>query len=101
MAAEPLIPLKHAELLHVAMSTVVHILDSRTSYPTDNMEAVVSAYRRSRDKHLTDLGYTTDQIAAFTEAATEALVQWLEERESYRQSAMSDFDQWARELLDE
>lgn len=98
---EPTIPLKHAELLHVAMSTIVHVLDTTTDYPVENMEQVLAAYRNSRNKHLTGLGFTTTQINLFTDAATEALVQWLEERGQRKALADADFDAWARELLDE
>lgn len=98
---EPTIPLKHAELLHVALSTVVHVIETRTDYPIDNIEKVVAAYRVSRDKYLTGVGYSKEQIKLHTEAAVEALVTWLEEREAKKKSALSDFDQWARELLDE
>lgn len=99
--SEPTIPLKHAELLHVAMSTVVHVLESRTNYPVENMESVVEAYRVSRDRHLKTLGYTAEEIKAFTEAATDALVGWLEALEAKKADARADFDKWTKELMEE
>lgn len=101
MASEPTIPLKHAELLHVAMCTVIHVLDTRTDYPTVNMQQVVSAYALSRDKHLIELGYSRADIKSFTEAATDALVQWLEERHIKSRELDADFDRWASELREE
>lgn len=98
---EPTIPLKHAELLHVAMCTVIHVLDTRTDYPTVNMQQVVAAYTSQRDKHLVELGYTKEQIKLFTEAATDALVAWLEERHFKARELDADFDRWASELREE
>lgn len=98
---EPTIPLRHSEMLHVAMSTMVHVLNTRTSYPVDNMESVLLAYRNSRDKYLAESGYTAEQVSMFTEAATEALCRWLDEREERKAEAAADFDAWAREVLDE
>lgn len=101
MTSEPTILLKHAELLHVALSTVAHVIGSRTNYPTENIESVIGAYRVSRDKHLTDLGFTKKQISAFTDAAAEALTQWLDERQQQRVATDEDFEQWAKELMGE
>lgn len=99
--SEPTIPLKHAELLHVAMCTVIHVLETRTEYPTGNMNQVVAAYQLSRDKHLVEMGYSKEQIRSFTEAATDALVSWLEERHIRSRELDADFDRWAKELRDE
>lgn len=98
---EPTIPLKHAELLHVAMCTVIHVLETRTNYPTVNMHQVVAAYSSQRDKHLMSLGFTPAQIKMFTEAATDALVSWLEERHARSLELDADFDRWASELREE
>ena len=98
--SDPTIPLKHAELLHVAMCTIIHTLEKRTEYPTTNMQQVVAAYTVSRDKHLKELGYTDADIKMFTEAAIDALVSWLEERHTKSRELDADFDRWARELLD-
>lgn len=98
---EPTIPLKYAELLHVAMSTIVHVLDTRTDYPVENMEGVITTYRQCRDKHLMALGYDRKKILMFTEAATEALVAWLEEREIRKSDIEAHFAEWKKELLDE
>lgn len=98
---EPTIPLKHAELLHVAMCTVIHVLETRTEYPTVNMQQVVAAYQTSRDRHLMDMGFSKEQIRLFTEAATDALVTWLEERHLKSRELDADFDRWARELKED
>lgn len=98
---EPTIPLKHAELLHVAMATVVHVLETKTDYPTESMRSVVKSYKVSRDRHLTALGYSGAQIKLFTEAATDALVTWLEGREHNKSMSIKDFDQWSSELMDD
>lgn len=98
---EPTIPLKYAELLHVAMATIVHVLDTRTEYPVDNMEGVLTTYRTCRDKHLNGQGYDQTKIKLYTEAATEALVQWIQEREIRKTDVAAHFDEWTKELLDD
>lgn len=98
--AEPVIPLKTAELLHVALSTVVHVLDRNSEYPVGNMEAVLAAYRAGRDKHLKNVGYTSAQIKSFTDAAIEALTTWLEERDAQNSDNQTHFDAWAREMYE-
>lgn len=99
--SEPTIPLKHAEVIHVALATMVHVLSTRTDYPVDNMETVLAGYRKSRNEHLSGRGYTYRQINMYTEAATEALVSWLEDRSARKARIDSDFAEWAREILDE
>ena len=99
--SEPSIPLRNAELLYVAMATAVHVIQSRTDYPVDNIQCVIAAYRQSRNKYLLRQGYTQKQIDFFTEAAAESLVSWLEDMEERKASTSNDFDQWSRELLDE
>lgn len=98
---EPTIPLKHAELLHVAMCTIIHVLETKTQYPTLNMQQVVAGYQFSRNKHLKQQGFTQEQIDLFTEAATDALVSWLEERHIKTRELDADFDRWAKELREE
>lgn len=86
-------------MLHVAMATVVSVLDAKTDYPTENMELVLAAYLLARNKHLVDLGYSAAQITGFTEAAADALTAWLETRADDRSAAGRDFDAWARQLM--
>jgi len=99
--SEPTIPLKYSELLHVAMCTVIHVIETTTDYPTTNMQQVVAAYTVSRDKHLTGQGFTKDQIKLFTEAATDSLVAWLEERHVKSRELDADFNRWASEMRDD
>lgn len=101
MKNEPTVLLKHAELLHVALSTVAHVIGSRTNYPTENIENVLGAYRVSRNKHLTAMGMTVKEIGLFTDAAAEALTVWLDEQQSKRSSDDKDFQQWAKEVMEE
>lgn len=98
MKSEPVIPLKHAELLFVAMSTLVHVLDSRTDYPTENMEIVLDGYRTSRNKYLKQAGFKPDEIKLYTVAATEALIDWLDAQADKKQQTDSHFELWATEL---
>lgn len=94
--SEPTIKLSYAEMLHVTLSTVAHIIGSQTSYPTANLECVLNAYRTSRNEHMAAQGLTVAEINAYTEAAAEAIVGWLDGK-----TANSDFDQWAKEMFDE
>lgn len=98
---DPVIPLKYAELLHVAMSTMVTIIAKKTNYPVENLEAVLGTYRVSRDKHLKADGYSRQDIHIYTAAAAEAMLAWLEEAEDKKSESKADFDRWARELMDE
>lgn len=98
---EPTIPLKHAELLHVAMCTVIDVIEKRTDYPTANIQQVIAGYTTSRDKYLIGQGFTKGQIKLFTEAAIEALVSWLEERHLKASELDADFNRWTSELMED
>lgn len=97
--SEPSIHLKYAEMLHVALSTVAHQIASTTNYPVENLESVLLAYRRSRDKQLMSEGCSRQQIASITEAAAEALVGWLEGKAKSRATTEADFNKWTKEIL--
>jgi hypothetical protein len=96
--SEPLIPLKHAEMLFVAMGTLVHVLESRTDYPVDNMENVLTAYKRGRDGYLKGAGLTDVDIKLYTAAATEALIEWLDSQAEQKELRDAHFELWANEL---
>lgn len=98
--SEPTIPLKHAELLHAALSTAILMLD-QIRYPIENMESVIEVYRASRDRYLKASGYSSAEINLYADAATDALVTWFEAKETSKKKVSKDFEQWAKELMDE
>lgn len=101
MSDEPTIPLKHAELLYVSLCTIIHGIEQRSDYPTDNMQHVVAGYTIARDKYLKSQGYSSKEIKSYTEAATDALVSWLEDRHIKSRELDADFDRWAKELKED
>lgn len=75
----PTVPLQVAELLHVSLSVASQskLIDSHTR---SNICRVVRAYRRERDESLKAQDFHPDIAGEYTEAAAEALANWLEER---------------------
>lgn len=101
MKNEPLIPLKHAELMFVAMSTLVHVIEEKTDYPTENMKVVLDGYESARDKFLKGKGLAINEIRLYTAAATEALIEWLDSQADKREKDSKHFELWATELEEE
>jgi len=93
---EPVIPLSQCELLYVTLATVTHVLQTRTTYPTNNLLAVIGSYLQARDEYLTATGVEPEVAARYTEAAVEALIEWIEEKDTNE----SDFQKWAGEMLE-
>ena len=82
--------LRHAEMLFVAMSTMVDVIGSKTDYPIDNMQSILLAYKEGRDKQLAAQGISDAEGLKYTIAATEALISWLDEK--------ADFGMWLTEM---
>lgn len=99
MSDEPTVPLRDAELLYVTLATVTHVLQTRTDYPTQNLLGVIGAYLQSRDAHLAAAGITPQQAGLYTQAAVDALLNWIE-RHGGDTDSESDFKKWAGEMLE-
>lgn len=93
-----LVPLKHAELLYVALAVVADELEARTNYPVDNLRLALRAYENGRNEYLYSRGWKDEQRLEITAAATEALTAWIDERSM--RHAEPDFDAWRQELED-
>lgn len=95
----PTVLLQDAELLYVTLATVTHVLKTRTNYPVNNLLSVIGAYLESRDAHLKATGVPPEVAANYTNAAVDALLEWLDNRESNTDNE-DDFRKWAGEMLE-
>lgn len=96
--SEPQIPLKYAELMFVAFSSLVDRL-SADDYPVDTLRAVLQAYDSRRTRHLVGRGMSNTEIRAYTAAAVDALTEWLDERAAKEEDIEHHFELWTQEML--
>lgn len=96
--SEPSVALKSAELLHVTLATMAHVVERETNYPVRNINLVIKGYREARDQKLLAEGMTPHRIEAYTSAAADALAAWLEDKAETENAARADFAAWTEEF---
>ncbi|ATN94015.1 hypothetical protein J4U01_gp052 [Mycobacterium phage Kumao] len=91
------IPLYYAEMLFVAFSSVVDQMDA-DDRAVKNLRTVLKAYEQTRTRWLRKKGVPVKLIRSCTQAAAEALVDWLDEKAAKEEASEKDFELWAQEL---
>lgn len=97
---DPMIPLKYAERIFVALSVVVQELNKQSDYPTENLELILGEYETDRTKYLNGKGWENVIIKGFTSTAVADLQKWLNERAEKSAEAKSHLALWEAELGD-
>ncbi|OQW34546.1 MAG: hypothetical protein A4E20_11030 [Nitrospira sp. SG-bin2] len=97
---EPLIPLKIAERLYVAMGVVIQEIQKKSDYPTDTLDLIVHHYEISRSNYLKGKGWQEKSIKDVTQTEVFELHKWLIDRAAESKVSAEDLELWEREMDD-
>ena len=96
--AEPTVPLKAAELLHVSLAAAVMSREIKDVRARENLERILQGYRKLRDESLKSQGLPASTASDYSGAAAESISDWLDEKALMEES--QPFLEFADEQFD-